>query len=80
MDGSGPCTPEDRLALQIHCEGELLDRKVTALRRHASQVEPLIGAMGEHRWTRWFATESFVDATEVLARSVSEAERVRSAA
>lgn len=65
MDGSGPCTPGDALALQIHCEGRLLDRKVAALRRHASQVGPLIAAMGEHRWTRWFATESFVDAAAV---------------
>jgi LmbE family N-acetylglucosaminyl deacetylase len=80
MDGAGPATPAGDLALQIRCDGDLLDRKVAALRRHASQVAPLVDAMGEHRWTHWFATESFVDAALVLAGAGSPAERAPVAA
>jgi LmbE family N-acetylglucosaminyl deacetylase len=80
MDGSGPCTPDGELALQVRCEDDLLARKVAALRRHASQVEPLVRAMGDADWSRWFATESFVDATGVLAGTAGRTERAGAAA
>jgi LmbE family N-acetylglucosaminyl deacetylase len=61
LDGEGPCTAATELALSIELEGELLDRKVAALEAHASQVGPLVDALGPDRWRHWWATESFVE-------------------
>ena len=41
-----PETPRDRLAAEVVCAGELLDRKHRALRAHASQTRPLEELLG----------------------------------
>jgi LmbE family N-acetylglucosaminyl deacetylase len=61
LDGHGPCTPVSELALSIELDGALLDQKVAALEAHASQVGPLVSALGPGRWRHWWATESFVE-------------------
>lgn len=61
LDGQGPCTPSTDLALSIELDGALLDQKVAAIEAHASQVGPLVSALGPDRWRRWWATESFVE-------------------
>ena len=50
------------LACQLRCDGELLDRKLAALRAHTSQTAPLIERVGIDRYRRWWARESFVGA------------------
>lgn len=42
--GLPPETPEEDLALRLRLHGEVLDRKIVALRAHASQTSALIGA------------------------------------
>jgi LmbE family N-acetylglucosaminyl deacetylase len=58
-----PETPEAELALEIRLDGDVLERKVRALRSHASQVEPLVAAVGVETFTEWWSQEAFVDAT-----------------
>ncbi|MDQ4133261.1 MAG: PIG-L family deacetylase [Actinomycetota bacterium] len=53
-------TPEGELAVHLRLQGELLDRKVVALRAQASQTAALIAAMGEDRFREWCTEESFV--------------------
>jgi LmbE family N-acetylglucosaminyl deacetylase len=65
-DSSPPETERSALALEIHCRGELLERKLHALRSHASQVEPLIAAVGADTFADWWAEEAFVDAATVI--------------
>ena len=50
------------LAYQLRCDGELLDRKLAALRAHGSQTAPLIELLGIDRFRRWWASESFAGA------------------
>jgi LmbE family N-acetylglucosaminyl deacetylase len=57
-----PETPETALALRICCDGDVLERKVRALRSHASQVEPLVDAVGVETFAQWWSQEAFVDA------------------
>jgi hypothetical protein len=61
-----PVTPEADLALEIRCRGDLLERKVRALRSHASQVEPLVATVGVETFADWWSQEAFVDAANVL--------------
>jgi LmbE family N-acetylglucosaminyl deacetylase len=66
MPGAHPrSTPTDRLAFAVDCEDDLLDRKLVALRAHASQTAPLIEQLGVERYRRWWATESFASAPAV---------------
>lgn len=60
-----PSTPTDRLAFAVDCDDDLLDRKLVALRAHASQTAPLVQQLGIERYSRWWATESFAAAHEV---------------
>ncbi len=53
-------TPEVDLALHLRLHGELLDRKIVALRAHASQTAELVMAMGEDLFREWCAEESFL--------------------
>ncbi len=53
-------TPEADVALRLRLHGELLDRKIVALRAHASQTAPLMTAMGEDLFREWCAEECFV--------------------
>jgi LmbE family N-acetylglucosaminyl deacetylase len=53
-------TPPSDALVRLRLEGELLDRKVVALRAHASQTGELIAGMGEELFREWVAEESFV--------------------
>lgn len=57
-----PATSYADLAARVECEGPLLEAKYSALRAHASQTDPLVELMGEHRFRRWWAEEAFVAA------------------
>jgi LmbE family N-acetylglucosaminyl deacetylase len=59
-----PCDPVEDLAFAVHCDEELLDRKLVALRAHASQSANLVAEVGTERYRRWWATEAFVDVRE----------------
>jgi LmbE family N-acetylglucosaminyl deacetylase len=61
-----PETAAGALALEIRCDGDLLERKLRALRSHASQVEPLVAAVGVDTFAQWWAEEAFVDAETVI--------------
>jgi len=63
MSGTGPSTAESDLAINVHLTGAAIDRKVVALRAHASQTSPLVEAVGLDEFGRWWSTESFVAAT-----------------
>jgi LmbE family N-acetylglucosaminyl deacetylase len=56
-----PCDPPASLALAIHCDEDLLDRKLAALRGHASQTGHLIAKIGVQRYRRWWGIEAFID-------------------
>jgi LmbE family N-acetylglucosaminyl deacetylase len=59
VDGRWPEeTPTDQLAVWLTCAGELLDRKVRALRAQQSQIEPLVTQFGLD-WFRQVAAEEF---------------------
>ena len=70
MSGTGPSTSESDLAVQVRLSGSAMDRKVVALRAHASQTSSLIQAVGLDEFGRWWSTESFVAATVGTHRSV----------
>ncbi len=62
MSGEGPvCAPEE-LAFRIRPEGAALDRKLVALRVHATQTAGLIERLGEDVFRDWWAVEEFVAA------------------
>jgi LmbE family N-acetylglucosaminyl deacetylase len=61
-----PETAAGALALEIRCRGDLLERKLRALRSHASQVEPLVAAVGADTFAQWWADEAFVEAGTVI--------------
>lgn len=67
----GPGLPRihrrDQLALELRCDGWLLDAKVAALRAHASQTAALEAGLGSLRYRAWVAEECFVDAPAPLA-------------
>lgn len=50
---------EDEVAVELVLPDDVLDRKVAALRAHASQVDPLIEAAGEATFRSWVANECF---------------------
>jgi LmbE family N-acetylglucosaminyl deacetylase len=52
-------TPEDEVALAVALDDGLLDRKLAALRAQATQVGPVLAAMGEGAFRRWWRTETF---------------------
>jgi LmbE family N-acetylglucosaminyl deacetylase len=60
MSGRGPVTAERDLAVQAAFTGAELDRKVAAVRAHASQTAVLAGELGPHDFRLWWSTESFV--------------------
>jgi LmbE family N-acetylglucosaminyl deacetylase len=55
-------TPVDQLALSLDLDDELVDVKLAALRTQATQVAPLVAAMGEARYVEWIRSETFVAA------------------
>jgi LmbE family N-acetylglucosaminyl deacetylase len=58
-----PVTPADELALELHCDEDLLDLKYQVLRAHASQTAVLEEMLGTEKFRAWWATEFFVAAT-----------------
>jgi LmbE family N-acetylglucosaminyl deacetylase len=52
-------TPMREVAVAVSLDGDLLDRKLAALRAQATQVQPLLAAMGEDGFRRWWRTEAF---------------------
>jgi LmbE family N-acetylglucosaminyl deacetylase len=61
---------EHELALALHLDGPWLDRKLAALRAHASQTDPLIDAVGRAQYRAYIANECFIPAPK---RRVSRA-------
>jgi LmbE family N-acetylglucosaminyl deacetylase len=55
-------TPDHELAVAVHLDAELLDTKLAALRAQATQVGPVIAAMGEDRYAAWWREEAFTAA------------------
>jgi LmbE family N-acetylglucosaminyl deacetylase len=55
-------TPVDQLALALDLDDELVDVKLAALRAQATQVAPVLGAMGEARYVEWIRSEAFAAA------------------
>ncbi len=79
-DVEPPVTPEDALAAQIVCAGELGQLKQEALRAHASQTRPLEDLVGTETYRSWWAVESFVAADRsgaAVTRSSGTAARGR---
>jgi LmbE family N-acetylglucosaminyl deacetylase len=56
------------LALDLHLDSDLLERKVAALRTQTSQTAALIEQVGGEHFREWVAVESFVAAETVAAR------------
>jgi len=50
--------PAADMAVRFTCEGELLERKLRALRAQASQIQPLIDRYGLE-WFRPFVADEF---------------------
>jgi len=65
-----PCTEPDDLAMTMSLLDHVLDRKIDALRAHASQTTPLIDHAGPARFREWWRVESFraADVVAVAAR------------
>jgi LmbE family N-acetylglucosaminyl deacetylase len=61
-DGPPILTPATDLAVSLRLDGEALDRKLAALRAHASQTAAVVAAVGAQRFADWVATENFVAA------------------
>ncbi|GAA3396728.1 PIG-L deacetylase family protein [Cryptosporangium minutisporangium] len=55
------CEPGE-LAVRLELSGGLLDRKLGALRAHASQTAVLVDVLGVERYADWVGVESFADA------------------
>lgn len=60
-------TPDDAVSLQLHLTGDLLDRKFSAIRAHATQSAALVHELGEERYRQWWSTESYVDVGAISA-------------
>lgn len=52
------CSVEE-MAVRILLDGEVLDRKVAALLRQASQTGGLVAAVGQERFRAWVAAETY---------------------
>ena len=60
--GPPPSTPERDLVVNVQLEAGAIDRKVVALRAHASQTTSIVDAVGLDTFGRWWSVESFVAA------------------
>jgi LmbE family N-acetylglucosaminyl deacetylase len=56
-----PSVPDDAVALRVLADGATSDRKLAALRAHASQTEALRRRVGESTFRAWWAAETFVE-------------------
>ncbi len=57
----------DSMAVHVELSGNLLDRKFAALAAQSSQTAALIASLGEDRFRRWIAMESFMAADKLVA-------------
>lgn len=55
-----PSVPDDTVALQVSVAGGASDRKLAALRAHASQTDGLRTRVGDTTFREWWAAETFV--------------------
>jgi LmbE family N-acetylglucosaminyl deacetylase len=55
-----PAVPDSAVAVRVRATGSLSDRKLAALRAHASQTDALRAAVGDDTYRRWWAEEAFV--------------------
>ena len=79
MEGSPPpCTPREELAARITLDDPILDRKIAALRAHASQTTGLIDLVGLATYREWWRTEHFVSAPTVLEHTLTSHSVARS--
>jgi LmbE family N-acetylglucosaminyl deacetylase len=60
-------TPRARLAVRLELDDELLDRKLGALRAHASQTRPQEELVGTRAYRAWQQEEAFVAVDAVCA-------------
>jgi LmbE family N-acetylglucosaminyl deacetylase len=60
-------TADRSVSIRLDLRGDLLDRKFSAIRAHATQSAALVHRLGEDEYRRWWSTESYVDvgATEL---------------
>ena len=68
-----PCTEVSELARHTRLPKSLLDRKMAALRAHASQTQPLIELVGDATYREWWRAESFRKADLAYASGLSRA-------
>ncbi len=61
--GLPPRVSVNEVAIELVLPDDLLDRKVAALRAHASQVAPLVDMVGGEKFRAWVASECFRSAT-----------------
>jgi LmbE family N-acetylglucosaminyl deacetylase len=57
--GLPPRAPAEQVAFDLVLPDDLLERKMAALRAHASQVAPLVDVVGEEGFRSWVANECF---------------------
>ena len=55
------CCADDELAVLLHLDGALLDRKIAALLAQESQTAGLVAAVGLPRFRAWVATEALAE-------------------
>jgi LmbE family N-acetylglucosaminyl deacetylase len=53
--------PDHSVAIRLDLTGDLLDRKFSAIRAHATQSAALVHRLGEDAFRRWWATETYID-------------------
>lgn len=61
----------DELYLHLRLAGDVLDRKVAAMRAQASQIGPLYDAVGDAAFRAWWGTEALVEARIRAQRPVA---------
>jgi LmbE family N-acetylglucosaminyl deacetylase len=61
-DGLPLRMPTDLVDLQLALDGESADRKLVALRAHATQTARMAAALGDDVLREWWSVETFIDA------------------
>lgn len=73
LDGYPVTVPLDELAVDLVLDGEILTRKVAALREQRTQTDGIVAAMGPDAYRAWVDEETFVE-TRVSALTPAFAE------
>jgi hypothetical protein len=60
-DGFPQASADADVALHLELDGDHLDRKVTAMRVHATQSAAVAERLGESAFRSWWRTESYVE-------------------